>query len=148
MLLCGTLIPNLLRIVHLKSLLSFELHPGGNAVPLLLNTSQKIFDGSDTHIGFVSFDEDRHSLSDTLYCGLIGTLWEGSTGVSLAFATSIAPNRPGRANSEQVPDGPILAYGLLLKATNLGIGEYRRVGIVQVKYEWIANASQTTIRLI
>ena len=54
-----------------------------------------MFDDSGTHVGFVSFGEDRYSFSDTLYCGLVGTLWEGSTGVSLVFAASISVNRAG-----------------------------------------------------
>jgi hypothetical protein len=42
----------------------------------------------------------------------------------------------------------ILAFCLILRSTGQAVGEYRRVGIAEVKYRWICQAPELTISLV
>lgn len=122
---------------------SFNHDPRTGTIPVQLaslSECNRVFDDDQKHIGFMSFDEDGIQPRDTLFCVHISTLRD-----EVMSAAQEELDKPG---VESVPQPPILAYALVLRATGAAGNEFRRVGIAEMNYDWMTNGSKTVIKMV
>ncbi len=132
----------------------FRHYPGTRNRPIPLAAINDCFEFHDEHgglIGFLSIDNSEPLPTAQLWCVHIATLhdetYAGSNPLSrLRYAFEVdqvsAISSTGLGEGYQ-PSGEsyILAYCLILVCSDPMANEYRRVGIAEVKYDWICQAS-------
>jgi hypothetical protein len=146
----------------------FAHHPQSSTVPIFLSTisrCRKLFgsiahEGSERengkHVGYISFDDDKN-ISDTQglclihISTLVDQIWLPPP---KSWDNKIDYLPPGLSDDHGIldvyvaPTPPILAYALVLKKSKAHEGEYTRIGVAEVNYEWISSGRNESIRIV
>ena len=124
----------------------FNFDPRTGTVPIALadfSICRDVFDQAGRRIGFISFDEEG-TTSDNLCCAHISTLYDEARGEAYREFDDPSVTRVDMNRFRT----PILAYGLVLIKVKESEDKFRRVGICEVRYDWISDSEQTMIRLL
>ena len=143
----------------------FRHHPNTDNRPVLLSTRNAFFEMRDLDseiIGFTAMDTMEASPpdDDRLWCAHIATQHdERYVGLDPLRRSRFGPSIDsvslhnyrmsiGKDYYQETPDSYVLAYCLILESTGTAQDEYRRVGVAQVKYEWISTAPKQRMTLL
>ena len=135
--------------------------PGTRNRPILMSSREAYYKMCNQQAGVIGF-----AVLDTLETPFITDIWCAHT-AALHDETYNGPDNLSRVRhaftednvaalsqlglGEEYQDSPlshVLAYCLILEPTDIALSEYHRVGIAQVKYEWIRQPSASTITLV
>ena len=92
-------------------------------------------------IGFVSFEEASYVEEENMFCAHVSTLRDDSLHAAMQEAEESGA-------TASAPRPPILAYALAVKYTGKAEGEYSRIGMAEVNYEWRIAGSEKVVRLV
>lgn len=136
----------------------FRHYPGTRNRPIPLFSRNDCFEIRDEDakvIGFFSLDTDAVLPGATqLWCAHIVTLHDetyiGPNPLYRLFQNPVASiTLPGLTREyKESLESHILAYCWILTATGAAGDEYQRVGMAEIKYEWICQAPKVTVSLV
>jgi hypothetical protein len=124
----------------------FNFDPRTGTVPIAMadfSVCRDVFDEAGRRIGFVSFDEESTPSGD-LFCAHISTLYDEARGAALHEFDNPTVTSVDLDSFRT----PILAYGLVLTKIHDSENDFKRVGICEVRYDWVSDSEQTMIRLL
>ena len=139
----------------------FRHDPGTRNRPILMSSREAYHEMRNQQAGMIGF-----AILDTLETPFITDIWcahmaalhnetyngpDNLSRVRYAFTEDNVAALSQLGLGEEYQDSPlshVLAYCLILEPTDIALSEYHRVGIAQVMYEWIRQASASTITLV
>ncbi|KAL9035216.1 MAG: hypothetical protein Q9180_004978 [Flavoplaca navasiana] len=129
--------------------------------PILLSSLadyRELLDDDDEVVGHLNLDTtDNLSPTDELWCAHIATLHDemyagpdplNRMSYALEVDGTAITTFPLNRASKHTSDSAILAYCLILKSMGTQEDTYRRVGIAEMKYEWIIQFSSRLETLV
>jgi hypothetical protein len=139
----------------------FRHHKGITNKPIPLcsrNDCFEILDENKELLGFFSLDTTDASPETQLWCACVATIHDESyrglnplSRLSYSFRVDQIAAISGIGvgpDYEETPESHILAYCLILTSAGVEGRQYQRIGMAEVKYEWISQAPNAIISIL